>query len=719
MAGVIDIEVNGGMLDIENTSIRIEKVNSFFTTEFYQGDYSFPFELVASPNNLKLLGYANSVDLSERAESYSATVYYYGLPELKCKLKVSAATRRSISVVLNGGIKALASADKKLSSIMPPDFALGNNPTDVKNMATLASKQGNWQTYGFTFVPFYQPNFYDGKNTFFNGVVNRVDSTNGDILLNSITTTNNKYTLVPWLYIHFVLKAIFDYESMVPEGSWWNDTELSKLLITNNRCLDIRPTSYNTFLQRTAVQSFTADGQKVDFDLGPFNTFDNTYGWDETTKEFEIKEVGLINFNIVLYAEVKSSASIQPPVLNGGKFDVYYDGAVIKNIRITGAGFAEVQKVEKYICGFSINATIVDIGKRIYVEYDHVSGQSAIYVEVSNCYFDASYDDTNQPASVTQAIKWADHLPDWTVSELLSKLKTLGANFDLDFTNNTAKIDIASSLLDLNDAVDLSENCEREYVLNTEQIGAGTTLEFATGSETTLTEYDSSKFIGEWFDPSDLPSPTKEGNIYLNGLTNELLEVVKGSGGLNEWQVIGYYAPQLKIGRGENSLSSDLTPAYMCLATNENGSVDENSALMPYFSGKGSSSLFGTGIDAVEPQLVFYRGINEKGPVKVPRGGVYPYAGTGLLSINKNTVGKYCFRLDNPKSIFRVANERLLKADAENPVMEQNMVLTPILFRKIKGYSKVIVRHNVFIIKSLSNEFNRKNARAKAYLLKL
>lgn len=719
MAVIIDIEVNGGLLDIENTSIRIEKINSFFTTEFYQGDYSFPFNLTATPNNLKLLGYANSVDLSERPESYSATVYYYGLPELKCKLKVTGATRRSISVVLNGGIKALNSADKKVSSVMPADFVIGNNPIDVKNLATLASKQGNWQTYGFTFVPFYQPNFYDGKNTAFNGVVNRVDSTNGDILLNSIVTTNNKYTLVPWLYVHFILKAIFDYESLTPEGSWWNDSELGKLLLTNNRCLDVRPTSYNTFLQRTTIQAFTADGQKLDFDLGPANTFDNTYGWDEAAKEYEIKQAGLINFNIALFAEVKSSATIPPPILNGGKFDVYYDGAIIKSIIITGAGFAEVQSVQKYITGFTINATGADIGKRIYIEYDHVSGQSATYVEVSNCYFDAAYDANNQPATTTQMIKWAEHLPDWTVAEFLSKLKTLGANFDFDFTNSAVKIDIASGLLDLYDAIDLSENCELEFELNTELIGAGTTIEFANGNENNVSEYDAGKFIGEWNDPSDLPSPTKEGDVYINGLTNELLEVVKGSGGLNEWQVKGYYTPNYKIGRGENTLSSSLAPVYMCLANNENGSGAENSALMPYFSAKGSSSLFGTGIDAVEPKLVFYRGINESGPVKVPRGGVYPYAGTGLLGINKNTVGKYCFRLDKAESILRMANERLLTADTENPVLEQNMAITPILFRKLKSYSKVIIRHNVFIIKSISNEFNRKTARAKAYLLKL
>lgn len=719
MSNLIDIEVNGQYLDMNDQALRYELVNSMLETTLYQGDYSFPFEVPATPHNLKLFGYANSIDVSDRVTQYDCTVYLFGIPKFSPKLKLVKLRNRGFSVVLNGGIKGLSIADKKLTEIdLGADYYLGNNQDSVLTLAKQAAEAGNWQTYGFTFVPFYQPNFYNGLNGSFNGVVNRVNSTTGNIKGNPTTLVNNQYTLVPWLFLYYVLNCIFKIEQLIPGGKAWQNDELSKLLLTNNRSIEVRPTDDNTHVSVLSNQNLTADGQKIDYSFGA-NDYDNLTAWDDGSDQYIIKKAGVYNFKIHLHANVKSTATFPPPTLDGGRFQVIYDSVNIKNIPIDKGSFYNY-----YTAIVQITALVGDIGKAIYVQYDHSSGtfQTQTYVELSTAsYFDVTVDKTSAPADTGSNLIFKNHLPDWTVGQLLAEVKKLGINFDFDFRNGTVTIDTVKNIIEDVTAIDLAGKANPNYELSLEEANKGYKLSYELPDSDNNIEIPTEKLMGEFFvdDVADLPSPNKEGDYAIMAPSNEVYMIIKNGTNLNEWQKVGNNYKAYQIGGGGNDTSIKLAPVQMTIATNEGGTTEENRALMPYFDGKGSSEIFGLGIEPVLPRLCFWRGYNKPGGKDVPKGGKYILANTDLYGINADVVGTLSFRLDRKENIMRYLTEQLLVALNASQIAEVDLYLTAIDFEKIKTTGKLIYDFNVFLIKSLSVSVSKRVCVTKGYLLKI
>lgn len=720
MPGIIDIEVNGVFLDIEEPQIRLETVNSVFTTDFYQGDYSFPFELTMTPNNVKALGYVNQIDTDQVPKEYAATVYIFGIPERSGKLVVTRSRRESVSVVITGGINALKNASKKLSEVMPADYVLGNSPTEAYNRATLASQITDYSVYGFTFVPFSQPDFYDGKNTAFLGVCNRVNSVTGAILGNSTVTISNKYNLVPWVFVHFVLAQIFKAEDLNPTGSYWTDPELKTLLLTNNRALDARQTNYDSFLTVVNSTNYTATGQKIAFFTGPEGTYDNAYAWDAAGTQYVIKNAGKHNITVYLRVLLDSTATLKPPVLDGGSVRVIYNGGTVggHGLNVAQSGYSGALTISVVI-----NAGVGDINKTVYVEYVKSTGlwQNQTYAIIQpGSFFSVDIDLATAPSIPATVVRWKNHLPDWTVGEFLAEIKKLGVLFDFDYSANTAKMDAVNNLLVTNEIIDLTEYSEPGYELNMEDVGKGLKMRYQfPAGQGVVSETDSNLHQGEFATRSDFPAPGAEGSTAVSYQTNEIYQVAKNGTLDAAWELKGHYQPEYTIGNGEKVLDIKLAPVLMTLADNEGGTSQQNKALMPYFKGRGSSELFGLGVEPVVPRLVFFRGANQTGLSATPQGGVYPYAGTGTTGINANTVGKYDLRLDRANSLPRLFMQGIFEAVNTNPVLEKNLFLRPGVFFKLKGTAKVVVDFNVFVIKSISTTLTRKTAKAKAYLLKI
>ena len=63
---MIEVEINNSFLDLGESTIRLEKNNASFITELFQGDYSFPFIIPATENNLRILGFVNTIELINR-----------------------------------------------------------------------------------------------------------------------------------------------------------------------------------------------------------------------------------------------------------------------------------------------------------------------------------------------------------------------------------------------------------------------------------------------------------------------------------------------------------------------------------------------------------------------------------------------------------------------------------------------------------------------------
>lgn len=721
MNGVIDIQVNGVFLDLSNRSIRYELINPFFITEVYQGEFSFPFEITATPTNNAVFKYANLPDTTDRITEYKAIVYVYGVPKFSCKLKVSRGRNLGYSIVLNGGVKALKASNLKLSEIpFGDDFYLGNTQADILSAAKTATESGDWSLYPFAFVPHLFPNFYNSLNASFLGVINRVDSTTGNLLVNDAITINNKYTLVPWLYLHFILKKIFDYEGLTPSGSFWSDPELNKLLITSNKAIETRDQTYNVKVAAGVDQNLVNTGDQAAFMVGPIDTYDPIGAYDNATNAYLIKRAGKHNVNVFIQGKCQSSATLPPLNIDPGKMLVKYDGTTVTQVRVNSGISDPYTSTYNYNLSFTITATSGDVGKAITVEFEKNSNfwqSSSFFLLSKNSFLSVTLDEANVPSAPPSYIKYANHLPDWTVSELFVELKKLGVNFIFDFSTNTVELDLVDKSLLFPDAIDVTGICTPENELNFEDEGKGLTIKYEFDTdEQVVNDIGTNYLKHDGVDPDDV-QPTKEGQILLLILTNEAY-ITKNTGAGLAWQFYGHYHPIYKVGNGESEITSKLSPVQMSFGENELGTSNQNKAIMPKIYGIGSSDLYGLGTNKHNPRLCFWRGVNQSGHSSVERGGRYVLASPYTFGINLNSVGSYSIDLTTTGMLATFC-KKLLSVINSSQILEKNMYLTPLILEKIRQDSKMIIEFNLYIVKSISISFENKIAKAKAYLYKV
>jgi hypothetical protein len=714
---IVAIEVSGEFLDLNESALRIEKTNPFFSPSVYQGDYSFPFILPNTDKNVKIFGFANIIDSSLKKIELKGNLYVYGVPYLSVKILVTKANRKNITVVLTAGIKTLLNADVKLNELFKDvKLFLGNASDSVKDTTTLISKEEDWKVYGFTFVPFYAPNFYNSKNPSFCGVINRMNSTNGDILFNNLANPN-KYTQVPWFFLHWVLNELFKKEGLTPKGSFWNHPEYQKLLITNYYAIEGRAGNDNTRAMSKGVQVLNTHGQKPEFDPYINGSYDGPQAYDVNIDEYTITTAGDYTFNIDINGRLLSTASIRPPVPGGGYFRLIYDGLEVAKTPWLNTDWA-VNK--SWILTYSFTAAPTDIGKTLYVEYDRTNvNQGQTYFEMSaEAYFDVRlYNPEAYPETYVYA---KNHLPnDWTMAQLLNEVKKLGVNIEINNQLAEIQLDLISDKLKETPVPDLTGRAEKDYENDLESYGRGYQIDYEfSDEEKAIKEIDSNKFIGEFFESAFLPTPSKEGDLAILTLTNEVLEV-QPSGSSFIWAVIGHNYQSKLYGSGKEKLAIKLKPSFMCIQNNEGGTSLQNTALMPYFNGIGSSSLYGLGINSFTPTILFLRGQNRTETMTSPRGGNYILASSQRYGINHDVVGDISLRLDESNGAIIQNCDTIYKAITNGEVVEKNLYFTAIDFLNLRSFSKWIVENNLYLTKSLSIFINNRSAKVKAYLLKL
>lgn len=116
-------------------------------------------------------------------------------------------------------------------------FVVFTSPWEATNIITNQELSPNYQYNNFTFPKIKSQNFYDTnnqKNTQFLGYVNNWNGT----IFPMNQQDDNKYTLVPYLKLKFILGKIFEFAGYTAEGNFWANTELSELVIYNTYSLD-------------------------------------------------------------------------------------------------------------------------------------------------------------------------------------------------------------------------------------------------------------------------------------------------------------------------------------------------------------------------------------------------------------------------------------------------------------------------------------------------
>lgn len=703
---MIGIEVNNTFLELGDESVRFEKINPSFITDLFQGDFSFPFTVTDTDTNLKALGFSNVIELVNRTVSIDCYIWMFGIPYTQAKIIVSAGTKRTIKINIAGGVKAMKIADKNLQDLhYGADYNLGLNTDAIILTAKNISLETDYTVYGFTFVPHKNEDFYGTSNPDFSGIINRQDSTNGNFLKNSVTI-GNKHALVPWLYLFFILKTIFEEEGLIPDGDFWNDPEMHKVLLYNNYALDSPNNDDNCYVKAGSEIAYNTT-TRLKLYKGPPTTFDAAGAWSNSNFEYTIQQAGDIVIDVLINAYTDTRATYYFGVYEP-HFNLYIDTVLCGQVIFPSQTYGE----SSISLTYSYTASIGDIGKKIYL----VNKVDPIFLPLTGLIFNVHASSymliTNSSELIniySNKVSFKNHVKDITVAEFLSELKNLGIALDFDYNNGLVKLNYDKNYINAKDCDDWTGLATDDYELNFEDKNKGFKVNYNFGSadkmvETNFKTYLKSNFKGEFKTLNQIPSPSGIGFIVAITNSNQLyISAPNATTGIGYiWKYFSDYYYDIVLGNGEKEYKIKIAPMFMDFADNEGGTSQQNRCLIPISKQSGSSQMYGIGLSDFDLRFVFLRGVNQLNSLTSPQGGVYVYAGTSQYGINGNYVGNYEFNLNSKKGLIDIFILDFLKALTNADIVERDILLNELGILKFNVKNKVSLDGSNYLIKSLS-----------------
>lgn len=719
---MIRLVKDGEDLDLSDGTIRWETVNSLFEENVFQSDYTFPFTLPPSNKNKRLLGFLHMAEVPNKKVKFQVLLFV-GSRSIKCKLIVNGTNGKGYDASVAAGIFGLDDADNSLKGLPfdgDGDGAVGT--VDLKPTFAYAwtiYKTTDWKNR-VALPPHYNPDFYGDSNPDFQGVVNRMDTVIGTMCLNDISGPN-KYTLVPFLYIHYILKTIFETRNGLKiTGTYWDDEEVSNALLYNNYSLDAEQSvdckvklGEDVFLWvgSDTVVPFRNDVSGANDPGGVWNNgtgkYDSAHAGDYAmTANLKFKIDLPSSFPAAVYVRIRIYSSILGMIYTNGLDGVPYDVNTIYNVvrteLVPGASFGE----ELYITVLPWVPSTSD--RAPFILYKDES-----YLEVSR-YDDAVINLMNP------IITLKNHVPDVTISEFLKWLKGWAEieitinwddkSVDLNYISETLKrprVQDVTRFAAPNPIV-LFDNKNPGFLLN---YGWGTSDKLVEGN---FKEFDKSLFLGFYNTKFDLPTPFAINKYAVVINTNKVMVAKVDSGTIMWMEYTDYYYP-IRVGDAGKLPVIDLAPMLMTdIAANEasGGTVNDMVALMPTIKETGSSQLFNLGINDWSTRVVFMRGMNGAGTY----GGNYILASSSNIDINGNVCGNYKLKLQDDDGMYLKWHERIMLAIDNSEVYEYLILLG---YGLIDYRSIVQIKNVNYLIKNISMPLGSTIKRSVVKLLKI
>lgn len=727
---MIGIEVNGTFLELNEDSFRLEKINTSFYPEVFQGDYSFPFTVDDNEINRKTLGFPNTIENGNRILKTQCYLWLGGIPFNKATLNVIGGSNNKIKLNIAGGLKNLTIFDKSIKELNYGNtYDLGIDSDAIIASAKVISLEFDYSVYGFTFVPHKNENFYNNENPNFCGIINRQNSVTGDFLKNTYGT-GNKYTLVPFVYLFYILDTIFKTESLVPEGDFYDDPEMQRMLLYNNFALDkttnednayvITNTDYIIFGSSYSPYYF----QNIKFLKGIPNSFDESSAWDNLLNEYTIQAPGTIDILAQLDVFIPYNINWYTCGVYELEFAIYAAGTLVTAGRIP----ANSHGLKQLVISTTFNATSGNVGSKILIKYKlgtinfppfgfniTIKGTSNLLIA----------NDTEELNVFERNVSIPNHLKDISVGEFLTSLKTLGVSVDLDYIQGKAKLYYDSNIINSTDYKDYTEQASEYYENNFEDKNKGYLVKYNFGTENKLVEsnfkkYSSASFKGTVSSFYDLPVPIKLGNVILVKNSNQLYITKINTGGSGYvWEYFSDNYTELKIGEGETEYNIEFTPMFMDYAENEGGTANQNKCLIPVSKQIGTTQLYALGENDFDLSFVFLRGPNSNIGTASPKGGVYIYASSTNIGINGNKVGNYDCTFENENGLIKKFIYDLLYLLNNAEYIERGLNFTEKDIINFNIKRKVSIDGITFLVKNLSAEFKELFTTCKAILLKI
>lgn len=670
---MLDIKFKSNLesLEIGEAVINLQRNSSLFSAKINNQTISYSFTVVATPNNVRNLKIPHIIESPDNFEDFEILISINNSIELEGILSIEDANDKYLKLSFVSQDIDISFLQEELSEFdYGTDIDVGPDTSDV--IAHVLSVNDNFYpdtTHVFPMV--HNTEFYGDENTEFLGVVNNYDIVGETMVANTNTPVKNKNALVPYFFLVFFLKKIFESNNIVLKGSFIEHAEVQKLLVHNNLALDEFDIE-RSFVRASLTSDFnlpnaTAAHTIIFDDDSTFPNEDTSSIYNTTLGEFTIPHEGILNVRLynLTVTNYTSATPVNIPVTF--EFSTYIDSIqvssnnvnlilnetkTVNQLNISGNWFLDAQLNPYYQEGILVDSTM--IGKKVRVKcniiYESTNPNPSAKIH-AGVIAEYNLDKWTEFNVYAKTISPQNHVPKMTaesfVNAMISGFKLIPF---YDKIKRELYLYFFDEIFDSLNYDDITNNVTAYNIKKLNNTGFNVNYNFQ--NDTLLTQSpDVSKFayVGVYNSVDDLPSPpTVSLMAYVKSVNAFYVSLV--TTGIN-WVRYKENFDNFIINDGAEQFVIDFAPFIMDqLSIDNDGAATMREFLLPKIEEQGSSFFYKTGINEPAFKLLIWHGMVDGPTAAKP----YPFASSYNFDQAGNRIGDLSFNLATDDDSFYV-----------------------------------------------------------------
>jgi hypothetical protein len=253
---MIGIKINNEFLELPiGTTTQVDRNTPLALGDEIIGEYSFPFIFKSSPHNMRLCGFINELGVIKNDSKIRIPAEYYENNFFAYKgILVAEYVQTNLNRPEEGEISAyfltgISSFYQKAKNVLLKDINLGGDRISPAlsfiNTATATWTKTSEQT-DYVFAPIYNPGFLrmdvskytndeDVPEDVQSNFMNKIEYYGNTV---SLAYLPNKSTLVPFIYLVYLIRQVFAAFNFTVTGEILEDSDFKKIFIDNYQAID-------------------------------------------------------------------------------------------------------------------------------------------------------------------------------------------------------------------------------------------------------------------------------------------------------------------------------------------------------------------------------------------------------------------------------------------------------------------------------------------------
>jgi hypothetical protein len=618
-----------------NATLTLQLTSLLFRDEPEKGNLVAGFTFPAEGANADFFKNHHTEHSIYSASSFSpvAEIFKDTLKLEEGRWEFSEETDEETGINIYVGIDALPVMQKKLSELnLGGDRTIGSTAQDVIDHA----KDQNTHFYPdveYVFPTVYNSEFYpDDVNQYWYEVINRWDPDAQSFYLNETATghVENRDTLVPYTFHHYVIKQAFAEEGFEVEGDFMNDPDMQQATIENNFALDeFGDQHYKIFVAGDDPIDELGAGSFVHMPVESGGTYyDDDDAWYAGGDYYTICATGPTEIIFQALFSVSDDATLA--VDASIRFDVMVDDGATQ-IAIASQEYLAGSMSDGGVYAINISLTpdmlVSDLTNHIYVYYTaagmfHYAGIPTL--KITPLGNNASLNE------YSKIINLKNHVPDMTTGEYIVALKsTYGLSIEYNYPTKKVALNYVSNKT-RGIAKDYTPHADKHYKKLIDKTNSKLPEYIFSESDKASFEVGNPKLDPGTFNLvanyDALPTPVTTGQRYLILDTQAIYEsFYNGDTSVYEYKLLGFNFRNVWNADPEAAdYIAKCSPVMMRRTL-----FGADAYPIPNIEQQGSSIAYGMGINNnTELRTMFWRGMCSL------HGHDFPYANNSNYSID-------------------------------------------------------------------------------------